>query len=749
MKLTSYYKMTLLISLLTLGLLTGCTDTLEESEGGIEAWKISTAKIKAPPSFSNEVFTHGMRADVSFEEQNILPHTIKFKRFAPFFAHPYTPSMMGAMEVFFYGETGADFEVIGDSGDWICVETTHGQSWVPKWYSEEVAEAIIAQKPAEITPVSSAELALYPGSSVTLSRGQWQDFVPEGKLISILRWKDWRGVVIVKQQSSKGNREVLSALLWIRDNEVSDKIQLEGKLSASTLAPAMIRAIADITLPTGATPLEVFSLVGEPTVKESSISLSDFGGPLVLGQDWRYEEMDPNLVATFSQEQKLERLTWKLPLNEVSSQKLDWTWRNQGDLAFTYLRYATPSTLLIYGDDGGLSGMHNDSSLYAISRKSGRKLWQINAGFGGSYTALDEKGQHVTVLTPYSKVNKEYDYHLRSVRMADGKIIWEKYLPQNNEDSRLTEMVGAGGRIILYNQPMVGKAMLLSGLNADTGKVIWSKKLDASSRILNRGDEQYLLIKQREKLSALDPDTGAVVWTTKGEKAATGEEPQEDFYLDIVRNRQSPLGSADKERWILLGSERLLVELQTGKVINRYKPQMGTDESIRAWSGSLLLIQREHSLLTPEEGRDETILFDTATSKEIWRKKGKAGVADFEGDVLYLFLNGSVAALDVATGKILWQLPFSEESSMAGNTLPVGQVIYTVSNKELLVSSGQDLLWVDKSDGKRLFRLADVVVEYPEARDNETESGLVNSDGLNLYLGSANGKFSKLQLPLP
>lgn len=749
MKLSCYYKITLLIALLTLGVLTGCTKSVEKVEGGIEEGEVSMAEIKASPSFSNEVFTHGTSMVLSSEEMNLLPQPIKFKRFAPFFAHPYTPSMMGAMDVFFYGETGTDFEVIRASEDWICVETTYGESWVPKWYSEEIAGAIIAQKPAEITPVSSAKLALYPGSSVTMNREQWQDRVPEGKLISILRWQDWRGVVIVPQQSYKDYREVKPALLWIRDNEVSDKIQLEGKLSASRLSPDMIRAIAEIALPVGASPLEVFSLVGEPTVKESSISLNYFGGSLRVGQDWRYEGLDPGLVVTFSEKQKLEHLTWKLPQHEVPSQKLDWTWRNQGDLAFTYLRYATPSTLLIYGDDGGLSGMHNDSSLYAVSRTSGKKLWQIDAGFGGSYTALDKKGQHVTVLTPYSKLTKEYDYHLRSIRVADGKIIWEKYLPQNNEGSGLTGMVGAGGRIILYNQPMVGTDMSLSGLNAHTGKVIWSIQLEGSSRVLNRGDERYLLIKQREKLLALDPNTGAVVWTAKGEKAATGEVPQEDFYLDIVLKRQSPFGSVEKERWILLGKERLLVELQTGKVISRYSPHLATDESIRAWSGSLLLIQRESSLLSPEEGRDETLLFDTATGKELWRKKGKAGAAVFEGDMLYLFLNGSVTALDVATGNTLWLLPFSEESSMAGNTLPAGQIIYTVPNHELLVSSGQDLLWVDKSDGKRLFRLADVVVDYPEARDNETQSGLINSDGQDLYLGSANGKFSKIHLPLP
>lgn len=772
MKLTRYYKMALLSSLITFVVLTGCAGTTEEGKAGQDSLEASASGIRVTPSFSTETFIHGVRTTSSSEEQDLLPHTLKFKRFAPFFAHPYTPDTMGAMDVFFYGETGSDFEVLRGTDDWICINTTYGQSWVPKWYSEEEAGDIITQKPAEITPAPSAKLALYPGSSVTLSREQWQDVVPDGKLISVLRWQDWRGIVITPLQSYKDYRVVHPALLWIQDSEVSNKRQLEGKLATAKLPSDMIRAIADIVLPAGTTPQEVFSLFGEPTLKESSISLNYLGSPLRVGQDWRYEGMESKLVVTFSQAQKLERLTWELPLektenlrvmanqhplsryifqpmDQVSSKQLNWTWRNQGDLAFAYLRYATPSVLLIYGDDGGLSGMHNDSSLYAISRKSGRKLWQIDAGFGGSFTTLDEGGQYVTVLTPFSKVTKEYDYHLRRVRMTDGKMMWEKFLPQSNENNRLTGMIGAGSQVILYGDPMQGEDMPLLGLNASTGKVMWSKKVEGSSRVMNRGDERYLLIKQREKLQALDPDTGAVVWTTTGEKAVTGEEPNEDFYLDIVRQRQSPFGPADKERWILLGKERLLIELQTGKVKSRYTPQQGMNESIRAWSGSLLLIQRETSVLSSEKGSYETILFDTATGKERWRKKGGVGAAIFEGNILYLFLNGPATALDVATGTLLWQQPISEVFRSDDYALPAEQIIYSLPNNELLVSSGQDLLLVDKSNGESLFRLADVVIDFPEARDNETQSGLINSDGQDLYLGSANGKFSKLKLPLP
>lgn len=767
MKRIRYFKITLLASLLMISSITGCTGTKDEGKAGQDA-RFPDYKSSGT-SLSRKGFTHGIN---TAEAQSTLPNDVTFKRFAPFFAHPYTPDTMGALDVFFYGETGTDFKVVRASGDWIGVNTTYGLSWVPQWYSTQEAGAIITQKPTEIILNPSAKLALNPGSAVTLSRQQWQSLAPEGKLISILRWQDWRGVVIVPQQSYRDYRVVHPALLWVRDSEVDSKRQLEGKLAESKLPSSMIRAIADIVLTSGASTQDVYSLLGEPAFKEDSPSLNDMGGKLRRGIDWRYEQMDPMLTVTFTSALKLERLTWKpiitsheelnvmrdqYPISRyrmqmqdlVSSRQLEWSWRNQGDLAYTYLRYVTPEVLLIYGDDGGFSGMHNDSSLYALSRTNGKKLWQINAGFGGSFTALDPGKEYVAVLTPYSKDNKVYDYHLRRLRIADGKMIWEKYLSQNQEGDSLSQMVGVGEQIILYSSPGTGEPLALSGLDARTGKVLWNKKFKNAPRIMNLGEESFVLLKEQENLVALDPVNGSEVWTIEGKQAASGEEPYEDYYFDRMPQPQKAFGSADKQRWFLLGKERLLVEMKTGEVVCRYIPQLGSRDTIRGWSGSLILIERQTSILRSESGSYETFLLDTATGKELWRKKGRSSGVVFEGNMVYLFLDGPVTALEVESGKLLWQVPFSEKAMTEGYMNMQGQLIYLLENNQMIISSDQDLLLLDKTNGKIRYRLGDAVVDFPEARDILTRTGLVNSVGQELYLGSGNGKFSKINLPLP
>ncbi|GGF83732.1 hypothetical protein GCM10010912_31120 [Paenibacillus albidus] len=765
------YRYTAVIasSILAWGTLSGCSGT---AGNGAAAKPDST--FAAPVETAGSTAGTGVSAEaLTAEGKQTVPKTMELQRYAPFFVQPYPAEAKEKLDVFFYAEPGTKYDWIEKSGDWLAFNTEYGQAWVPEWYAEEAAADITLQEPERLTPVAGAKLSLRPGSGTTWTADQWRDSSSGGQWISLLRWEDWYGIVLVPKQLNNQSRAIRPALLWIRDSDIASRKQVGSNLGQSGLALDTIRAIVDIALPAGSEPSAVAKLLGEPDFKEDSFALNYTGEPLRVGKDWRYETMDPQLTATFSELGKLEHLTWDIQpksrqemqvssyqglfssyhlrtIETVSSKALNWTWRHQGDLAFTYLRYGTPEHLLIAGDDGGLSGMHDDSSLYALDRASGRKLWQINAGYGGSFTALDESGQYLTVLTPLSPDKKEYNYHLRRLRMADGSIVWEKYLPQEKNKVNFSAMAGVGEGIVVYGDSGDNSdSMVVSGLNAVNGKPLWTKQLKSGSRIMNSGNEPYVLIRNMEKLTALDPGTGAAVWTVQGKRAASGEEPYEEAAMDYLPQRSDPFNSRGKERWFLLGKERLRVDLQTGKVIGRFAPQPAAADSIVGWNGSLLLVQEDTDKLDTGTSYDVTYLLDTATGKELWRKEGGAAGAYFAGEKLYLFLNGAATALDVQTGKELWKQQVSELAYTRDDVKPFGMLLRLLGNGQLLMASGQDLILLRESDGSMLYRVGDAVIEYPEARDNDIRSGVIVSDGQDVYLGSANGKFSRLRLPLP
>ncbi|MBT2288360.1 PQQ-binding-like beta-propeller repeat protein [Paenibacillus albidus] len=765
------YRYTAVIasSILAWGMLSGCSGTAgnraaDKPDAALAAPAETTAGSSARTAVSAEAQTD--------EGKQVVPKSMELQRYAPFFVQPYPAEAKEKLDVFFYAEPGTEYDVVEKSGEWLAFNTEYGKAWVPEWYTEEAAADITLQEPEALTSVTGAKLSLRPGSGTTWTADQWKSSSSGGQWISLLRWRDWHGALLVPKQLNNQYRVIRPALLWIRDSDIASRKQVGSNLGQSGLAPDTIRAIVDIALPAGSEPSAVAKLLGEPDFKEDSFALNYTGEPLRVGKDWRYETMDPQLTATFSELGKLEHLTWDIQpksrqemqvssyqglfssyhlrtIEAVSSKAPNWTWRHQGDLAFTYLRYGTPEHLLIAGDDGGLSGMHDDSSLYALDRASGRKLWQINAGYGGSFTTLDESGQYLTVLTPLSPDKKEYNYHLRRLRMADGSVVWEKYLPQEKNKVNFSAMAGVGEGIIVYGDSGDNSDfMVVSGLNAVNGKPLWTKQLESGSRIMNSGNEPYVLIRNMEKLTALDPDTGAAVWTVQGKRAALGEEPYEDMVVDYPQ-RLDPFKGELKERWFLLGKERLRVDLQTGKVISRYTPKPAATESVVGWNGSVLLVQEDTNKLDKETNYDETYLLDTATGKELWRKKGSAAGAFFAGEKLYLFLNGAAAALDVQTGKELWKQQVSELAYTRDDVRPIGMLLRPLGNGQLLMASGQDLILLRESDGSMLYRIGDAVIDYPEARDNDIRSGVIVTDGQDIYLGSGNGKFSRLTLPLP
>ncbi|MGV2805562.1 PQQ-binding-like beta-propeller repeat protein, partial [Clostridium perfringens] len=184
--------------------------------------------------------------------------------------------------------------------------------------------------------------------------------------------------------------------------------------------------------------------------------------------------------------------------------------------------------LLLKGDDGGYSGMHDNSSLYAIDRGTGMKLWQEDAGFGWYTAVTDKERENVTMFSAYNPVVKDYVARVRHIRLSDGKVLGEVE-PKNEFGLTMT----AAQDTVVLDEPLDlnETKSLLSVLEQETGKLRWKKTLSGEHRLLNQGtDDPYVLIEQNGQLTAYDPETGKAVWDYKVGKKFMDDPTQDPYF---------------------------------------------------------------------------------------------------------------------------------------------------------------------------------------------------------------------------
>jgi len=104
--------------------------------------------------------------------------------------------------------------------------------------------------------------------------------------------------------------------------------------------------------------------------------------------------------------------------------------------------------------------------------------------------------------------------------------------------------------------------------------------------------------------------------------------------------------------------------------------------------------------------------------------------------------DGIPTAVNLKDGRKLWEMkplfPFDNKG-----------VYYTDSflllDHYMLIPYGSDLLVLRKDDGSLEYRLKDILFGYPELHDTR-QIRKINRDEHYVYVGSANGKFSKIKI---
>ncbi|WMT41995.1 PQQ-binding-like beta-propeller repeat protein [Paenibacillus sp. D2_2] len=572
------------------------------------------------------------------------------------------------------------------------------------------------------------------------------------------------GVLANPEPWQKDGEIYQPVLLWVQKQDIAAETALPQGIFAqsSKISTDLIRNIASWMLVPGVDSSYVEKLLGAPQFMETCANLQmENGQPMQLGKTWRYERLDGHFLVTFSKEGKLERTSWIIPgaggsrsiftgveyrysyhfINSPLPETLQLNpmWRQQGDLDFAYLLAATPDILLIKGDDGGFSGMHQSSNLYAVTPSDGKKLWQVEAGFGILQAEAADSGDMVTVLTNYSPEAKRYEIRLRQIRLSDGKILWEM---KSEDQGNNVEMGLAQNSVIMLEAPSTEEknhAAQLSVFNNTTGKLIWKQEVAAEAHVLNEGGQDpYVLVQDHEALKGYDPSSGQMKWTVK----LQGQRPDYvsyDAYYP-AGPRVNPFEPPASRRWMLLGDRWMLLDLRTGDSLAEYP--LTANERIKMINERYLLVQRKKETtantgVSRSEEHYESALYDVERGQELWALAGRASKGTIAGDILYLLDDGIPTAVRLEDGKAVWQM--NHTATETDNMSYFAGGGYIVLSHYLLIPYGRDLLVIDRQSGEMLGRIQNMLMGYAELRELESRNGTINISGDELYVGTANG----------
>ncbi len=688
---------------------------------------------------------------------------------APLFLGPLNAkSDPRALHVTYFGKPEEKMTVKSISGEMLSFHTyDKGTLWIPLWYVSEASAKTVGLAPQYVTLRPESKLSLAPFSSV-----QWmQDKVSEaGQMVAMAKWNEWYGVIVTPSVWHEEYKVYRPTLLWVRDKDITSAMAIPVPLMGadSHASPDMIRGITDLFLKLGDDKKTVEKLLGAPMYTETSEDLQTVGGePMILGEAWRYERKDGHFTVAFSPSGELARTHWIIPgegepwdelyagddylfSQDYSVTPLPRTldikpeWRNQGTLGFTYLLGAGKDTLLIKGDDGGFSGMHYASSVYAVGRSYGETRWQVDAGFGVLSAVPESSGEYAYVFTSYNSDEQKYVNQVRRIRMSDGKTMWERRFGDKFQMGMWT----AKKSVLLVTRKDTGEEdgsvpPVLSVLDSETGKERWQRNVGGDAQILNQGaDDPYVLIRDKSKVEALDLMTGERAWQLLSDGYRLDDPSFEPYFAGGPQI--DPFAGPDSEkRWILVGDAWQLLELKTGTSLGEYKSSPG--ERFEVLNEQYLLVQ--HPLDNSDywsAAQFETRLYDVAAKKTKLTIPGKGSKGAIHDGTLYLAVDGIPAAIDTNTGTFLWRMSTTAAEDVDLSRYAAGS--FAVLDQILLFPYGSDLLILDKQSGSILGRLRDARAGYAELRELDHRNGALNRHGDELYVGTANGGFVKYDI---
>jgi outer membrane protein assembly factor BamB len=453
----------------------------------------------------------------------------------------------------------------------------------------------------------------------------------------------------------------------------------------------------------------------EMIIEKPGVLSEEMGGEVA-------DQLDPALATEQELGQALEDVL--LP---------EFIWRVKSDLPYNFLIGELSEKLLIGGHDGGFSGMHDYSNLYALNRETGEKLWQVDYGFNLLNFLISEDEKSLVYLEYDANKNnaKQSFYRLSAIDTNTGNMLWDMEIVF---DTPVWNVLVSAAQHTVQLLAVTGdeakKQTILQGYDMISGKRLWEKEFEGQTELRHQHYATPVLLVQKggfydayTELQGLDAATGRTLWTMPGRKFTTGvaEQIQED-----LRNFTNDASTV----WTLSENSLILVDAAVGKELLEL-PFNDSYYYSRINEQFLLQLHATDGEKQYNSNSIVTSFIDLKSGKPIWSIDGRVYRGDIDDNVLYAVRDRELVAIEWRTGEIVWT-----------STVPAELV--TVFGDYLYVKVGTDVIVLSKEDGFGGELLRDTRIDHYIIGDSYYNYGLMTNLNEELYIGSMDGTFTRL-----
>lgn len=412
-------------------------------------------------------------------------------------------------------------------------------------------------------------------------------------------------------------------------------------------------------------------------------------------------------------------------------------WHLDGDVQFSYLIGRVGNTLLVLADDGRIGGQHENNYLYGVDANTGRRAWTVAGGNQPLDFFLSSDREHAAVLTRRSQEAK-----LVWMNVHSGRVVWEKtFLVKGTNDLRIA---GAAGAVLVQGKPE-GKSGNLSALDSATGEALWEKSMEENEELAVWSHETPLaVVVSPQGITGYGSRTGQVKWQVK-EPMDIRSITVHPFYNPSLTSDWRPSAGwiTRPAAWFVTKNALLRIDLRTGKTLASV--ENSPNRHFTVLGGRYLFIHEmedagEYAQYAYRRGIGvKTSFYDLEDHKELWKINDDAVTGIVEGQQVYYVTRGRIVSADLLTGRVRWETPFQRHEHWEGKQ-PV------IANDNLFVPGLKGVFAFDKTTGTYRYQVADYQIDSLEGRTLLNTYGLLTRMGDALYVGSADGRFSKLDL---
>ncbi|KIL36732.1 hypothetical protein SD71_06995 [Cohnella kolymensis] len=640
------------------------------------------------------------------------------------------------------------YRVITLSDDFAELEEETGyRYWVPVWYLTKAASDIQEISPLVMQASGELPVSWYPeseGHAMLLKRGS--------VLYAYRRYGDWYGVAA----PDRDNPDRQPGLLWVRKDQLVSMgkapawySDVKSKEAASEVLSAVVRSELLPFVPQK----RVREILGEPNFVEASENVAQYDQKARTLPVWRYENAKTQLVISWSEDGKLSNYQFRdvagfssfgltgVPGPFVPSQPVDWDWRYRSDLAYNFLIDRIGNVLLVAGEDGGFSGMHENSNLYALDSDTGRKIWQFDFGHEAHFYGLSSDRKNIMFLKRSVKDGEEF-YKLQSLQISTGTTVWEKTLRFKpgvlwNISLAVSDDIAAVLSQFTMDSEQKGQSFL-EGWNMKTGKHLWKVKLPDSSEVsyTSIANQPVVLVQSNSdsandgELRGYSPSSGKMLWTLHGRRLAGERE-----LVDAQQSTQKWRGF-----WTRTTDKLIFVDAANGH--DRLTLDLPADTRYSVIDDRYVFKNQEtDNGPFPDDVELNSSLVDLQTGQSVWTVSGKAEYGERMDGVLFYTLDGKPMAYDLNNGRQLWD---SDLVTAGPSVTYNGKRINASINTNIQSTDANGVYVMDSRNGQAEGRLLDVRVGYYDFTPEQLMAGYLRVIKGKLYVGSSNGYFGRL-----